>query len=263
MPFQRLTRTVTAEMNKRGRYTIGNTVLFGGDFLGLSSTIQYHDLQREIVVLPKRADIADVGTLLGGFIGDISTNRFIIEDPVLTIGYRDYTGREPLKSISWTQTAKTGKLMVKKYDYTLDLMVVIVLNTEVKNRKHFSQESLEYCFSVTRTICEYLEKKAINYCFITNSILTGSVGSGASVAKGLGHNHLMAVLEALGRASYNNFESFETTVKKALKFNEHGTTYIVITPARSQIEKPIQYLKSASNARVTVITPETAKEEAV
>ena len=44
--------------------------------------------------------------VLSGFLGDVSVRRFIYEDPVLTTGFREYTGREPMKHISWTQSAR-------------------------------------------------------------------------------------------------------------------------------------------------------------
>ena len=53
--------------------------------------------------MPRRAASPSFDMLLGGMIGDISVNRFIFEDPMLTIGFSDYTGREPMRDISWTR----------------------------------------------------------------------------------------------------------------------------------------------------------------
>lgn len=98
-PKQKLERRVTASIPKRGRYFI-----YG----------------------------ANIETKLSGFLGDISVNRFILEDPVLTIGFNDYTGYEPQKMISCTQSARNNKLMVKKYDYTQELQVTVILNVDYK-----------------------------------------------------------------------------------------------------------------------------------
>ncbi len=68
--------------------------------------------------------------MLGGVIGDISVNRFIFEDPMLTVGFSEYTGREPMRDISWTQSARLGRMMVKNYDHTVDLSVTILLNVQ-------------------------------------------------------------------------------------------------------------------------------------
>ena len=81
-----------------------------------------------------------------------------MEDPVLTIGYLDYTGREPMKKISWMHSAKVGKLMVKNSDYTVDANAAIVLNLASGSAKE-----KEKCLEIVRTVCEKLEEEKIPY----------------------------------------------------------------------------------------------------
>ena len=70
-------------------------------------------------------------------------NRFIMEDPVLRLGYRDYTGREPIKQISWTQTARMGRMMVSCQDYTVERTVTVMLNrTQLRTQFYLYAELL-------------------------------------------------------------------------------------------------------------------------
>ena len=132
MPRQKMVRRLQASLGRRGRYVFNGAILYGGDFLGLSEKAKYFDRLREAVVLPKRLDSVEFDRTLGGFLGDVSVNRFILEDPVLTLGFRDYTGREPMKQISFTATARTGRMMVKQFDHTLDVTVSVVLNLDTR-----------------------------------------------------------------------------------------------------------------------------------
>ena len=57
--------------------------------------------------------------------------RFILDDPSLLVGYREYTGREPMKQISWNQTAKTGRLTVRQNDHTTDRIAMVIVNMDL------------------------------------------------------------------------------------------------------------------------------------
>ena len=114
---------------------------------------------------------------------------------MITIGFREYTGREPFRSISWLQSAKAGRLMVRQYDSTADLSCTVLLNTDCENEERRS-EWLELCYSAARNICEELERKKLAYDFKTNGIIAGAMGNWNQVGDGLGAGHLETVLEA-------------------------------------------------------------------
>ncbi len=72
-------------------------------------------------------------------------------------------------------TARFGKLMVKKYDHTLEPTVTVLLNVECPGNEP-DTESVERCFSLARTVCEAFEERRIKYGFITNAFAVGAVG---------------------------------------------------------------------------------------
>lgn len=229
-PRQRLTRSFDAVINHRGRYFFHGATLSSGDFLGLRLTHDYFPVSREIVVLPAPLEGVAVDKTLGDFLGDMSVNRSIMEDPVLTLGFREYTGREPQKAISWTQSARMGRTMVKNYDHTLDLSVTIILNVECPEGTEALHERIEGCFSCARSVCELLEEKKIKYGLVTNATSAGAIGLWSQVGGGLGRSHLMTILEGLGRATYSSTGSFESIIERAVRRDEQGRCYIVISP---------------------------------
>lgn len=227
-PRQKLVRRVTASLPARGRYFLRGATLTGGDFLGLSETSAPYPAFSEIVVLPARAESAPELAALGGFLGDVSVRRFIMEDPVLTLGFRDYTGREPQKQIAWTKSLAKGSLVVREYDHTLEPTVTVLLNVSCAGAER--AERVERCFSLSRTVCETLEKRRVQYGFLTNAMAAGALGLWSSVTEGLGQAHLYAILEGLGRATLDPAEKFERTLERALRMAEHGRSHILITP---------------------------------
>ena len=254
MPKQRLERRIKACIPKRGRYFLYGATIYGGDFLGISETVGDYSCIEEVVVIPKESKLPDIEIRLSGYIGDISINRFIFEDPILTAGFNDYTGQEPQKMISWIQTARVGHLMVKKYDYTIELLVTVLLNIDYNGDNQ--EELLEQCFSIGRSVCQFLESKNIKYRFITNATIAGASPIWASSDYGWGKNYMMNILEGLGRAVYLVREPYEKMLDRAMNFAELGIGHILITPKMEE-----SYLASKDKLReltgqdVCVLTP--------
>ena len=243
-----VTRKVTVSFQKRGIYNIGKYQLSAGDLLGFKET-KCHGGGQKIVVMPHRSKQQAAIDAVGGFLGDVSVRRFILEDPILTIGFRDYTGREPLRAISWTRTAQSGTLQVKQYDHTAERHVVVLLNTEGAD-----EQELEECLRLTRSVCEKLEQRKIPYGFRTNANLPGPVGKIHSMMEGLGERHLNTILYGLGSADGVCFYSFRYLTRQTIKKRKSSESYIVITPNdKGATHSCIQELSNAVGAPVCVL----------
>lgn len=239
-PRQSITRQLRLSFPERGLYQIGSSRISAGDLLGFREAAKNGPAE-EIVIIPRRSKNRSSIQALGGFIGDISVRRFILEDPILTMGFRDYTGREPMKSISWTRSAMSGQLQVKEFDHTAEQHVMILLNTEGA-----TAGQLEECFRLARTVCETLEQKKIPYGLRTNGNLPGPVGKIFHMAEGLGQRHLGTLLYALGRADSTCFYSFRYLSMRTLMHRKTGESYILITPPVSDKNAAsIRQLRSA------------------
>lgn len=257
MPRQRMNRRLKASLNARGRYLFEGATLYGGDFLGIAERPKHIRLHREMVVLPRRVATDDFKETLGGFMGDISVNRFIMEDPVLTLGFREYTGREPMKQISWPVTARMGRMMVKNYDHTLDITVAVVLNVDSVYYGLEAQPHIEKCYSLARSVCEMLEDKHITYSFCTNAISVGQMGAWEYVSDGLGSSHLATILEGLGRANYKHRVPRDDLMDTVRRQAESGRAHIVITPsAQDYSRQDIDRLANYSGANVLLLKGE-------
>jgi len=252
LPRRRLTSKTPLSINRRGRYLFRGATISGGDFFGVAAREKQYGLLREVVVLPERIDAPALDRLFDGFLGDFSVNRFIMPDPVLTIGAREYSGREPMKDISWRHSARAGKLMAKRYDHTSELAVTVLLNMEAP--KNFDPRQKEKCFSFARRVCEELERKKISYGVRTNAMTIGAVGSPGRAGDGQGRGHLSAILEGLGRGTYEWRENFAAVAEKAFAKAGQGRAFVVITPTRTpEHARAINKLRERSGSAVLTI----------
>ncbi len=217
--------TIYFSLPKRGIYRGGKYYVETGDFLGFKSWVESGDAYTDITVMPRACRDQYVLKVLGGYIGDISVRRFIMEDPVLTIGYLDYTGREPMKKIAWNQSAKSGKLMVKNSDYTVDANAAIVLNMDSGNTKE-----KEKCFEIVRTVCEMLEDEHISYQFLSN-------GDAGNLDEGYGKRHLEQIMRNLGRSSLASFYSFDDLIDRCIRERRSSRSYFIISAPLSQNDR--------------------------
>ena len=244
MPHSSLRGRFRIALTKRGVYRLGRCYLEGGDLLGLNTSVTSFEGEKTIICTAALAESDPKIDVLGGFLGDISVRRFIMEDPSLLVGYREYTGYEPMKKISWNQTAKTNRLMVKLNDYTLDTDVAIAVNLE---RRYASPSDLEKVFELTRTACEKLEEMKIPYAFLSNGDLR-------DLQQGYGRAHLRAILSNIGYSAGVCYTSFDALIDKCIAANKNNRSYILVTPyLDNDGQSSLRRLQNVSDHEVCVI----------
>jgi len=220
LPRRSAVRNIPISLPKRGRYQFPRAEIVRGDFLGMRENFKKFDTNCEVIVYPKAIENERIIKEFADYIGDIIVRRFIMEDPVLTAGFAEYTGREPMKAISWKQSARAGRMMVKTYDYSAELNVSVVLDC------NGTADEVENSLSIARTICQMLERKRVRYDFYSNMVTVGSMIKWDYVPEGLGSAHLNFILEGMGRAGHYAKESSGQLLARA----RGGREMILISP---------------------------------
>lgn len=231
LPNQRIKRNYKCFFNKRGKYSVQEVTMMAGDLVGLKNVYKNIVASNEIIVLPKRYDIDNNIVPYGGYNGNFTLKRQIIDDPTLIVGVREYTGYEPQNTIHWPSSLKTGKMMVKKFDYTSDNKAVILLNIETSKPfwEKIDGEAVEKSISICRSITEEIEAAGIPFAFSTNARLRGNFNSRSYVHFGTGSTHLYSVLESLGKIDYDVSDEFEEYIHKSIYGDVANMTYIIVT----------------------------------
>lgn len=174
---QRVRRYLTASIPDRGEYCFSFAEFHAGDFLGFIENDFFKDNDNRIVIYPRILSDAEFLKSFANALDEIALNKLLLEDPISVCGYREYTGREPMRAISWKQTAIRNELIVKEFDSTQRQSVTVVLDTAYHGEFDYHIRRQEYEFKAARTICEYLEDKNIEYTLITNAIINEGISS--------------------------------------------------------------------------------------
>lgn len=156
-PGQEADFSTDLRLERRGRYVLEPMQVIGGDFLGLVEQSRTERGFHELIVPPRECALPELEEMLGGFLGELSVNRYVYEDPILTAGYRPYTSGDPMRAIAWKQSVRGQGLMVKKWDYTTEPRAVVLVHADTKDYDH--PEPAELCYSMARTVCRRLEER--------------------------------------------------------------------------------------------------------
>jgi uncharacterized protein (DUF58 family) len=121
------TRTVCV---RRGRYHLGPIELRSGDPLGIfTSRLEFGETP-EVIVYPAVVELREAGIPEGALSGGSALERRTPHVTPNVAGIRDYTPSDGFNRISWSATARLGRLMVKEFDQdpTADVWIVLDLH---------------------------------------------------------------------------------------------------------------------------------------
>lgn len=250
---------------QRGRYVLEPLQLIGGDLLGLKTQSRTERGFHELVVPPRECDLPELDGLMGGFLGGISVNRYLYEDPILTAGYREYTSGDPMRAISWKQSVRGRGLMVKKFDYTTEPRVVVLVHAD--SSRYTQPERVERCYSMARTVCRMLEEKAVSYRFALNAtfdlLMNATVTEGdewkkpLEVPQGYGPEHFRRMLEMLGRATGQTAQPCREFCARYYHAQEQTSCIFLTTEPEAEVRA---CLNPMPGVRLLVLTPECVQQ---
>ena len=210
---QQVKRSLRASIDRRGEYRFSYAEFYAADFLGMREYYYRKENDSRIVIYPKRIENEAFLQSFSTAADEIARNKQLLEDPISVCGYDPYTGREPMRAISWTQSAVRNELIVKRFDPVWQRSVRIVLDLQYHGEFDYNFERQELCFSIARTVCEDLERRQIGYRFITNAALSGGISSFTSEG-GMGGSY-RKILYALGIARAGAVCSLKETMLTA------------------------------------------------
>jgi uncharacterized protein (DUF58 family) len=121
------TRTVCV---LRGRFHLGPIEVRSGDPLGIfTSRVDYPETP-EVIVYPAVVELREAGIPEGALSGGTALQRRTPHVTPNVAGVRDYTPGDAFNRISWSTTARLGRLMVKEFDLdpTADVWIVLDLH---------------------------------------------------------------------------------------------------------------------------------------
>lgn len=167
---QKITRKIPLKCRRRGYYEIKEAELTTHSLLYKKSLSTALHSDAAIYVYPKMTNVSDIMPLCERMLGTLQCAKRLYEDPFAFRTIRDYTIDDPMKTINWKASAKTGTLMVNTFDSALSQKAMLFLDVaDIGILKY--QDLVEESISIAATLMRRLLRQGIEvgFCFNGNT----------------------------------------------------------------------------------------------
>ena len=155
---------------RRGYHRIGPLLMESGDLFGLQRRFRTGVQQDYLSVLPTVAYIETFNIATKRPHGPVRLSNRIYSDPTRINSIREYVPGDPLNTIHWKATARTGTLHVKTYEPSSVLGGTLVLDLhEASYAPVRREERIELAITTTASISYLLQMSGEQVGMITNA----------------------------------------------------------------------------------------------
>ncbi len=213
---QKVKRTWKVKCLQRGVFRLEDTMVIATDLFGCYRYSNMLKLDSKLIVLPRPIDVSGYIEDINEAQGDQVVKRFILEDPFVVAGVREYAMGDSMNKIHWGITAKQGQLMVRNNEATSKKSLTLIVNNQLYSnqlKEPMHDERLEYAI---RIAAGELDKTILTSTPV-RLLANGAVNnSGESLATyqmwGQAHVHELFVLLASLKDTYT--EHFDKFLKR-------------------------------------------------
>ena len=150
---QRITRKIPILCQKRGYYKVEEADITAFSLLYRKRYSQALTTNAAIYVYPAQVNVSETMTVCERMLGIMQCSRHLYEDPFTFRGIREYTTSDPMKTINWKASARTGGLMVNTFDSVMTQKVMLYLDVEdggILKQEELVEESIALAASLIR-----------------------------------------------------------------------------------------------------------------
>ncbi|RXZ81825.1 DUF58 domain-containing protein [Paenibacillaceae bacterium] len=264
LPYTKITRRHQVTCLQRGVYRLNSVSLSCGDVLGLSHTTKRIELDAELFVYPKPLPPEELRLPDQSWQGDVTVRRWIVDDPFMIAGVREYRYGDSLKGVNWKATARTGKLQVHQHDYTADFRLMIVLNIEDHEGMWNTVKELdrvERAISYAAGLADYALSQGLEAGFATNAQLLDGPKSLVRMAPRSGQDYVGELYEMFARLHIAPSVTFHELLGQEAMMQEGRYDYVILTAFVSEaIEEQLEGLKQRGHRVEVVMLPDRSPD---
>lgn len=150
---QRITRKLTLDCHQRGYYRIDTSYLTAFSMLHRRRFSIDCPADTALYVYAARTNVSDILVACERLMGNIQCARRLYEDPFAFSSIREYTITDPMNTINWKASARTGDLMVNTFESTLTQKVLLYLDLEdsgILKYEHLIEDSISVAAALAR-----------------------------------------------------------------------------------------------------------------
>ncbi len=228
--YERVVRQYTLHCPRRGYYFIGPAYLTGGDLFGLfQNRAKVSHLDR-VIVYPAVVPLEELGFVGKDPFGESRSRQPIFEDPLRTVGIRDYHPEDSFRHVHWKASARQQRLQTKVYEPTITQRLAIMLNIATFPQPWWGidPEVQEHTISVAASIAYHATQRRRAVGLVANGAVPRS-DQPIRVLPSRDPGTLTRILEALAAVSTFATERIETLLARESPRMPWGATFIVVT----------------------------------
>jgi|LSQX01.3.fsa_nt_gb uncharacterized protein (DUF58 family) len=265
--YKRIRRRHSFTCTHRGFYKLSTTSLTTGDLFGMFNKFVRIPGDSYLYVYPKPLSHGEISPEALKWQGDIMMKRWILPDPILVNGIREYLPGDSQKDIHWGATARTGQLQVKVRDHTVSPRLFLIVNTQISetlwsNMEPEEAEVIETGIRYAAHLASWATSNGLEVGFASNGRLVDSEGI-VRLDPACSQANLEMLLQAMAKLEIVRELNFHTLLDYMYRDALTGMDFAIISPYWSDtIEKRANRLRSLGNSITYIpVKPHLSKTE--
>jgi uncharacterized protein (DUF58 family) len=231
--YERVRRHYSVKAGARGYHPFGPATLRTGDVFGFFSKELAFEREDFLLVYPKVVSLQQLRLPARDPFGDVPLRRqWLFEDPLRTVGVRDYAPTDSQRRIHWKATAKAQELQVKLLEPTTTYRMLVLLNVHTSTHNWawagYDPELLEASITVAASLASWAVEQGYQIGLSANAKAYRSRAA-LRLPPSRDPRQLMHVLEALATVVPMATMSLESLLELEGHDLAFGTTIALVT----------------------------------
>ncbi|MCX6026030.1 MAG: DUF58 domain-containing protein [Chloroflexi bacterium] len=126
--YERVRRRYRLVARARGAFDVGPVALTSGDLFGFRTRSIEEQCVQTVLVYPRVVPMREIPLLAARPYGEKRARRWLLEDPLLLAGAREYRPGDSLRHIHWKASARYARLQMRTFDASADPHLVLMIN---------------------------------------------------------------------------------------------------------------------------------------
>jgi uncharacterized protein (DUF58 family) len=258
--YERVRRHYRVRCGARGVHLFGPAVLRSGDVFGFSTRELEFSQEDYLLVYPKVVTLEGLGFPPRDPFGEVPLRRqWLFEDPLRTVGVRDYRPGDSPRRLHWKATARSPlqQLQVKQFEPTTTYRLHVLLNVSTAAHnwawQGYDPEVLEAAITVAASAASWAVSHGYQVGLAANAKEYHSRAA-LRIAPSRDPRQMMHILEALARVVPMATMPPETLVELEGHALSFGTTIVMVTAvAEQELVQQLVRLRRAGHRPVLVL----------
>ncbi|WP_054940454.1 DUF58 domain-containing protein [Paenibacillus ihuae] len=263
-PYRKIKRRHVVRCEQRGLFRLESVTMTSGDLFGMSRHSKTFPLQLELLVYPGITNFYELPLPVHSWLGELPVKRWIVEDPFLIAGTREYSPGDSLGAMNWKATARTGIMQVHQKDHTADSRLILCLNVEISDsmwRNITDAARIELGIRYTAMVADYAIGHGLETGLLCNGRLEGGGERNPVTSGPMGS--LEEVLGLLARLQLDWTIPMSRLLEHEAESCPEGNDYLIITCHRGQeLQQVAEELRLLGNGVAWLDIPGEERESA-